>query len=352
MKALSPVSIHPASLEDITEPRPQLLKTGKRDNTSLRRSLFNDRIKVTPTEITCSTPMANSRVSGLANSFLQDELNLSPIRNQGKNLKGIEKIPVQPYIERPKIVNVETLASIEEDLRDQFQIDPKTPVKRSRGKSLCSEPMKKSTPFKSSRQYPSSVSASKNSPVVVIEPMVISKTLIKNYQQTQMQRLSVSQCNKTDMRSMNIIEETARTLRNGRSGCVSKKASCNEILSKKLQLCDTSNSQMTEDDDEEEEECLENEAIVPQLTPPTNAVNPLLKSKVKTFDNASLNSSSNKVVPDSVIQSFRDLHRKTLSNEAKQLSSSSGQSTNENQSCRINVPKKGKALNLFLNIYT
>lgn len=339
MEALSPVSIHAACHEDITEARPPLKKLGKRDNASLRRSLFNnERIRMNADELTCSTPLPNNRPNSYqTSSFLPDEAILSPI-HRDKSLPRKENSAEQNN-EQIKIINIESLGVVEADLRVEFQVNSTNAVKKNRkrrGKSQYSEEVNKTQ--KSLKVVrPSSLPGSRKSPVLRIEPVEVSKEMFQSYQKTQMRYSSVSRSNKTDMRTVN-IEETPPVSSNGQA-MGSKQANCDAVLKKKLQLCETSDDDDTDDD--YAEEVIQKDAIVPQTSPTLMVVNTVKSNFQKNFDDVSMNSSTNKVVSDAVIQSFRDLHRKTLTSEAKQTSSS-GQSTSENQSCRVNVPKKGE----------
>lgn len=359
MQALSPKSVHEAAPEDINEVRLRLTANPRRSD--LRRSLFkaNEQRLLTTApsyEIPCSTPMT-SRRNTTKTSFMDDNVNISPIRNLNKrNEDGIEVIEVQlPQTQKTptKIVRVETLGNIEKDLREQFQVDvqnaQKTPKSKKKGDNSCfSEPGRSPKPSSAKKSMPprrpsepprrpseTPLALSKTKPFSIrIEPinMEMSEELIKTYQSSQMRRLSISECNKTDMQSLKIAETPVASSNH------QQRPQIDEELAKRLQLCE-SDSDMTSDEDEIPEQ----EAIVPQVKSPAKRstfIKPATTQKDDMMSVVSQNSSINKKVSDNVIESLREL-RRTITNETANSVVGVGSNVEiTSQSCRLNVTKK------------
>lgn len=360
MRALSPKSVHEADPAEINDVRPRITANLRRSD--LRRSLFKQNeqrlFPLSVQEITCSTPMPTKRSTTTKSTFIDESVNISPIKHFDRNdllrnEDGVQAIEVQQSTHKTpvKIVEVTSLKCIEKDLREQYQIDAeKTPRSNRKEKSFISEPgrtptkssAKKSLPQRGLSAPPMSMTKVKQCSIL-IEPvaMEMSEDLIKTYQQSRLQRLSVSQCNKTDMRSVQVAETPVAKSNNAHPVV-------DEELAKRLRLCE-SNNEMTSDEDEQIDE---QEAIVPQVqsnmnnakTPTKNSTLKRLQSTIRNDDMsvASQNSSINKKVSENVLESLREL-RRTITNET--ANSISGVPTNQSvasQSCRLNMTKKRK----------
>lgn len=314
MQTLSPKSVHEARREEITDARPQTRLTNKTRRSELRRSLFESK-RVAESELTCSTPVVSShRVSSFKDSFIADDnVYISPIRYN--HLNGIELIEKQSQPKTPASVQqfnrVEALSNIEKDLREQYQVanEPQTPKRKQNG-SFRSEPAKSPRQLSATKSLPprrpsvAGLTLTKtNQCSVVLEPMEMSEDLVRTYQQSRMKRLSVSHCNKTNMQLLDVNETPIAATNN-------RLALCDEELAKKLQICD---SNITSDEDEEP-----NEAIVPQVTSPVQNVTFRKPTTPQIGDNVSMrsnNSSINKLVPMTIVESFKTLRRTTTSQD-------------------------------------
>jgi trimeric autotransporter adhesin len=319
VKALSPVSIRVVPLEQINEVRPALQKSARRNNTSLRRSLFTGERKANPiNELICSTPIAPSRPSSRSETFFHDDPNISEIQADYGDLIS----PAENF------VPVQSLAALENDLREQYQVDIEAQ----------NSPKKNLNNTASSRASRGSRSSNKSKCSVVVVPMEMSEDLVLAYKSSQLRRLSVSQCNKTDMKSVEMSETPIRQ---------SKKAQCDSVLARKLQACE-----MTDDDEEEPED--EIDVGGPCTQKASQNIEEFRKPDTpKDRDNqsdTSFNSSSRKVVSESVILTLKDLTRKTLVNEQSQTQNASASIAGNSQSLRVNVPKKVHAKTTNVNM--
>lgn len=308
------MSIHEASSqEEISEPRPKLgVKMPNRRNTpniSLRKSLFTNKrpshaLTSGITEsLLCSTPMPNNRPSIHQDSFIQDDVNISPIANNKQ--KGDRKSV--------------SLAEFDDELRKQYDIHQPTTPRKTR-KSICevvpsTPPKEKEKSLKVIR--PSSVPLTNSKQHTIAEVMDISTNTV--YSQKSQLRGTIAK-NRTDVRAVSMDQEPPIR---------SKSDLCDSVLAKKLQNCE-----MTDDSEEEEVD-----PKTPQKSLFLKPATPKTPSD-DSSDTSSLNSSSQKVIPRSTIQSFRDqLRRQTVSEPSQSLITSSS-SNAVNNVIRVNRPSK------------
>lgn len=232
--ALSPDEVRqqPVSSFDQGFKVPNLILSNKTKK-CLRRSLF----KPESSAPICSTPMSSYRhKSGSMMFFSENEasgrVNLSPIKAaealKTKGSSGSDDAMIQPQasssknvISPVKISQVQSIVSIEDDLRNQYEPHRKSHLSvENNNKQVYTTQAglsRKATPIKT--------------PVVLLQHMEIDDNLIEHYRQ---ERFCVQ--NQTDMNSIKMVE-TPTISRNLRSGVL------NSQLALKLRQCDDSSDE-------------------------------------------------------------------------------------------------------------
>lgn len=262
IQPLSPVEIVEVPAEIISEPICQFKEPAKaslqnpRPNRSLRRSLFRP-----DNNLICSTPTTNRECR--KNSFFNANnassaniaINLSPIRSDGPSallntadFNGIEQLVPQTNKTKKKDNNkqegnshVESLAIIENEIRNQYSIqEEKTPRKsRARTSEPTSINRKRDESFRSEPR-PSCIKTNDLKNLTVrLTPMDISHEIMSQYRHQTLNKLSTS--NQTNVNSVHIIETP---IVKGQ-----RLANCDSLLAKKLQQCE---SDLTNDENSSE----------------------------------------------------------------------------------------------------
>lgn len=255
IRNLSPIDIVTLSTEKVNEPNTARSSqdnfklpntptvTDIKENKNLRRSLFKQPtpIVVQPGSpdltLRSSTPMLNIR-NNVRTLFFQDRAgndigNLSPIQAKGKtssknnlhslnypgdDLDGVELIEQikEHHLEKRtpvKIAHLNSLAAIENDLKIQYDINQKTPTRKSLR-----------TPQKDQTRIPAQDK-------IVSQDMDIDSESISQYRRQLVRRLSSH--NQTDLNAICIVETPVAQTRMQK-----KLLAIDPILAKKLKECE------------------------------------------------------------------------------------------------------------------
>lgn len=374
IRNLSPVDVITLSSEEVNEkihnPLPQrtfkqpgLAATNKLEaNKLLRRSVFKQNTFESTDDIpVCSTPMSNHHHSTRYQFFQENRgnlvNNLSPISAQQMNDKSKDSSKVLPGRESSKciveinpvvkIAQVRSIAAIENDLRNQYEITDISPLRKT--KSRGNVPVTCAIENSPSRQLTKDCR-------IVVQKMELENHSISQYRQDQCRRLSVQ--NQTDVNSVRMVETPI--LRNGN---LQKSSQSDSLLVAKLRLCEES-LELTSEEDITDRDAAEEVPV--QLSLQQSHQN--VASKQTSFKNNNIrrtlfthqpssskescskgeqdqslsdtNTSCSKIVSSEVIQSFRSLPKRRKEVEL---------AVSQRELMKITVPAKKRKTSLLNN---